>query len=263
MRMAMTVKDKRFQYILKKLSAIGFVDIKVLSEELNVSEMTIRRDLAELSQNNLIKLIHGGAILQRDDLFEKEQDRYLIEKAGSLKMQEKIKICQKAASLINRDDIIVIDTGTTTEYIPNYIPKNIPITVVCYALNILFKVYENEKWKLIFPGGHFHRNTLMFESNEGNKMTQRMRANKAFISAAGVSDKLGVTCATLYEKETKKAVIQSSAEKILLVDSSKFGKIEISYFANLSDFDIIITDRGISKECIEKIKELNIQLYIV
>ncbi len=259
----MAVKDKRFQYILKKLSVSGFVDIKELSEKLNVSEMTIRRDLGELSQNNLIKLIHGGAILQRDESFEKEQDSYLIEKAGSLKIQEKIKICQKAASLINRNDIIIIDTGTTTEYIPNYIPKNMQITVVCYALNILFKVYENEKWKLIFSGGHFHRNTLMFESSEGNRMIQKMRANKAFVSAAGVSDRLGVTCATLYEKETKKAVIQSSDEKILLVDSSKFGKIEISHFANLSDFDAIITDRGISKKCIEKIKELNIQLYIV
>jgi len=259
----MAVKDKRFQYILKKLSVSGFADIRELSERLNVSEMTIRRDLGELSQNNLIKLIHGGAILQRDESFEKEQDRYLIEKAGSLKIQEKIKICQKAASLINRDDIIIIDTGTTTEYIPNYIPKNLPISVVCYTLNILFKVYENEKWKLIFPGGHFHRNTLMFESEEGNKMIQRMRANKAFISAAGVSDRLGVTCATLYEKETKKSVIESSDKKILLVDSSKFGKIEISHFANLPDFDVIITDKNISKKCAERIKELNIELYIV
>jgi DeoR family transcriptional regulator, deoxyribose operon repressor len=259
----MVNKDFRANYILNKLSVSGFADIKELSEKLEVSEMTIRRDLAELSGNNLIKLIHGVAVLQRAELIDKNQDKYLITKAESVKTQEKIKICQKAASLINKNDIIIIDTGSTTEYIPNYIPKNMSISVVCFALNILLKVYENEKWKLIFPGGHFHRNTLMFESNEGNRMIQKMRANKAFISAAGVSDRLGVTCATLYEKETKKAVIESSNEKILLVDSSKFGNIEISYFANLSDFDVIITDRGISKKCIEKIKELNIRLYIV
>jgi DeoR family transcriptional regulator, deoxyribose operon repressor len=259
----MVGKEDRLKHILTKLSVSGFADIKELSEKLKVSEMTIRRDLKELSENRLIKLIHGGAVLQRDESVNQDQDKYLIERAESVKIQEKIKICQKAASIVTKNDIIVIDTGSTTENIPNFIPKNMPLTIVCYALNILLKVYENENWKLIFPGGYFHSNTLMFESVEGNKNIQRMRANKAFISAAGISDKLGVTCATLYEKETKRSVIESSNTKILLVDSSKFGKIKISHFANLTDFDVIITDKGIPKDYIETINNLGIELHIV
>lgn len=256
-------KNNRVNYLLNRLSIDGFSSIKELSKKLEVSEMTIRRDLRELSKSNIVTLIPGGAILKKNPPIDKDEEKYLIQAAESLMLEEKIKISRKAASLIEPNDVIVIDTGSTTENLPKFIPENMPLTVICYALNILFNVYENKNWKLIFPGGYFHGDTLMLESPEGIEMIKRIRANKSFISAAGVSEKLGVTCATAYEKETKRAVIESSDKKILLVDSTKFGKIKISHFADLTDFDIIITDTGISKEFVNIIKNIGIKLYIV
>lgn len=256
-------KNNRVNYLLNRLSIDGFSSIKELSKKLEVSEMTIRRDLWELSKSNIVTLIPGGAILKKNPPIDKDEEKYLIQAAESLMLEEKIKISRKAASLIEPNDVIVIDTGSTTENLPKFIPENMPLTVICYALNILFNVYENKNWKLVFSGGYFHNNTLMFESPEGIEIIKRIRANKAFISAAGVSEKLGVTCATAYEKETKRAVIESSDKKILLVDSTKFGKIKISHFADLTDFDIIITDTGISKEFVNIIKNIGIKLYIV
>jgi len=259
----MSQRNQRANFIINNLSANGFVYIKVLSERLKVSEMTIRRDLRELSKDNIVSLIPGGAILKRNAPINTNEEKYFIQTAESLMLEEKIKISRKAASLVEPNDVIIMDTGSTTENIPKFIPENIPLTVICYTLNILFNVYENKNWKLIFPGGVFHDDTLMFERPEGVDMIKKIRANKAFISAAGVSEKLGVTCATNYEKETKKAVIESSDTKILLVDSSKFGKIKISYFADLTDFDVIITDKGIPKDYIETINNLGIELHIV
>lgn len=256
-------KNNRVNYLLNRLSIDGFSNIKELSKKLKVSEMTIRRDLGELSKANVVTLIPGGAILKRNPLIETDEEKYLIQTAESLMLEEKIKISRKAASLVEPNDVIIIDTGSTTENLPKFIRENMPLTVICYALNILFNVYEKKNWKLIFPGGYFHDDTLMFESPEGIEMIKRIRANKAFISAAGVSEKLGVTCATAYEKETKRAVIESSDKKILLVDSTKFGKIKISHFADLTDFDIIITDTGISKEFVNIIENIGIKLYIV
>jgi DeoR family deoxyribose operon repressor len=259
----MARSDYRADFILNKLSANGFVSVKELSKKLEVSEMTIRRDLRELSKSNIVTLIPGGAILKKNSLIDKDEEKYLIQAAESLMLEEKIKISRKAASLIEPNDVIVIDTGSTTENLPKFIPENMPLTIICYTLNVLFNVYENKNWKLVFPGGYFHNNTLMFESLEGIGIIKRIRANKAFISAAGVSEKLGVTCATDYEKETKRAVIDSSDVKILLIDSTKFGKVKISHFADLTDFDIIITDTGISKEFVNIIKNIGIKLYIV
>jgi DeoR family deoxyribose operon repressor len=256
-------KNNRVNYLLNRLSIDGFSSIKELSKKLEVSEMTIRRDLRELSKSNIVTLIPGGAILKKNPPMDKNEEKYLIQAAESLRLEEKIKISRKAASLIEPNDVIVIDTGSTTENLPKFIAENMPLTVICYALNILFNVYENKNWKLIFPGGYFHGDTLMLESPEGIEMIKRIRVNKSFISAAGVSEKLGVTCATAYEKETKRAVIESSDKKILLVDSTKFGKIKISHFADLTDFDIIITDTGISKEFVNIIKNIGIKLYIV
>jgi DeoR family transcriptional regulator, deoxyribose operon repressor len=259
----MARSNYRADFILNKLSANGFVSIKELSKRLEASEMTIRRDLRELSKSNIVTLIPGGAILKKNPPMDKDEEKYLIQAAESLMLEEKIKISRKAASLIEPNDVIVIDTGSTTENLPKFIPENMPLTIICYTLNILFNVYENKNWKLVFPGGYFHNNTLMFESPEGIGIIKRIRANKAFISAAGVSEKLGVTCATDYEKETKRAVIDSSDVKILLIDSTKFGKVKISHFADLTDFDIIITDTGISKEFVNIIKNIGIKLYIV
>jgi DeoR family deoxyribose operon repressor len=102
----------------------------------------------------------------------------------------------------------------------------------------------------------------MFESPEGLEMIRNFRATKAFISASGVSSQFGVTCMNSYERETKKVMIQSSRRKILLVDSSKFEVIRSDYFAELSDFDEIITDDGISSEYTGIIRDLGITLRI-
>ena len=259
----MTEKNFRTNYILNRLSIDGFANIKDLSKKLEVSEMTIRRDLRELSIDNVVTLIPGGAVLKRNSPIEKDEEKYLIQTAESLMLEEKIKISRKAASLIKPDDVIIIDAGSTTENLPKFIPENMPVTIICYTLNVLFNIYENKNWKLVFPGGYFHNNTLMFESPEGIEIIKKIRANTAFVAAGGISEKLELTTPTSYEKETKRAIIESSHKKILMVDSSKFGKIKISHFADLTDFDIVITDSGISKEFEEIVKNIGIKLYIV
>jgi DeoR family deoxyribose operon repressor len=255
-------KNERLDYIGKQLVQNGAVSIKELAEKLNVSSMTIRRDLRKLAEEGILKLIPGGAILKRESNIADEQE-YTVTKAQLQMTKEKIKICKKAALLVQEGDTIVIDTGSTTEHLPGFIPPNMSLTIICYCLNTLLSVYRHCKnSRIILPGGYFHENTLMFESPEGISLIRKMRANKAFISAAGVDDKLGVTCANLHEVETKRAVIESSDTKILLVDSSKFGKITTAYFADLKEFDIVITDAGIPEKYLKILKDLGIKCYV-
>ncbi len=255
-------KRERINYITNTLSLNGAVRIKDLSHTLKVSEMTIRRDLDALSKENIASIIPGGAILKKDVALDMNNEKYLITTAESRMIREKIRICRKAASLVKPNDTLIIDTGSTTDHLTKFIPTTIPLTIICFTLNILQKVFENPNWKTIFTGGYFHENTLMFESTEGIHLLRKNRANKAFLSAAGIEKKLGITCANTYEVETKKAALESSDKKILLVDSSKFDKVKIAHFADLNDFNFIITDSGIPESYVSLAQNQGVELII-
>jgi DeoR family deoxyribose operon repressor len=109
-------------------------------------------------------------------------------------------------------------------------------------------------------GGYYHPTDFIFESAQGVQFLQGIRATKAFISASGVHNKLGLTCAHTYEAAIKQAMIHSSLKKILLVDSTKFGRIKTSLFAQLSDINMVITDTGINKQWKDILSPMGIEL---
>jgi DeoR family deoxyribose operon repressor len=256
-------KNQRIKDIINILRNRNVVNIKELTRKLNVSEMTIRRDLGLLSQDNIVELIPGGAILKPTAESDINGEKYLITNEETRRIREKMRIGQKAVSLIEPNDTILIDVGSTTEYLAKFMREDIPVTILCYALNVLVEIYRKKNCNPIFAGGYYHENTLMFESPEGISLIRRTRVDKAFISAAGVHCDLGVTCANPYELETKKAALSSARTRVLLVDSSKFGKTKIAYFADLKEFDMVITDAEITEEYRGIIEDLGAALQVV
>ena len=177
--------------------------------------------------------------------------------------KEKERIGKFAASLIQQDDCVIIDNGSTVEYLADSIAKDMKVTVFTCNLNILNKICSNPNISIIFGGGYYHPDTTLFESAENITLIKNIRATKVFASAAGVHDTMGVTCMNNYELEIKQTIIQSGAEKILLVDSSKFGMIKPCFVTELDIFDRIITDKNISEEWIQLIQEKGIELDMV
>lgn len=256
-------KNERIKVIINNLRLKNAVSIKELTRHLGVSEMTIRRDLSLLANDNVIELIPGGAIFKSPGVQERDEEKYLIANAEAERTREKVRIGQKAASLIEPYDTISLDVGSTTEYIAKFIREDIPVTVLCFTLNVLTEIYRKKNCSPIFTGGYFHDNSLMFESPEGINLIKRTRIDKGFVAAAGVHDKLGVTCANHYEIETKKTTFALSKKNILVVDSTKFGRTRVAYFADLKDFDTVITDSEISDYYKSAIENLGIELIVV
>ena len=256
-------RRERLTKIINTLKINNAASIRELANRLGVSAMTVRRDLSLLEEDNAVKLMHGAAVLNPGSRVSGGVDPYALDSEGTYRAEEKARIGEKAASLIQDGDIIVIDSGSTTEYLAKFLPDHLNITVLCYALNILVEVYRKRECRLIFAGGYFHDNTLMFESSEGVGLISQNRATKAFLSAGGISEKLGVTCGNPYEVNTKRAVMATSLTKILLADSSKLGKIHAAYFADLTEFDMLITDRGISEEYLDILGSLKIEVVAV
>jgi len=236
------------------------VSIRELTKKFEVSEMTIRRDLSLLAKENLVDLIPGGAILKRP---EESENRYLVTNQESVHTMEKLKIGQRAVTLVEPNETIILDIGTTTEYLAKFLREDAPITVLCYTLNSLVEVYKKKNCTIIFAGGYFHPQTMMFDSPEGIELIKRTRADKAFVSAAGIHDELGVTTVYPHELQAKKTTLSSAKKRILVVDSSKFGNTKSVYFAEITDFQTIITDSGIPEKYAAFIRDRGIELIVV
>ena len=237
--------------------------VKELASMFGVSEMTIRRDLSVLESKHIVNNVYGAVIYNPNNTKKNLGKDYTLDSAKITNDLEKSKIGKFAASLITDEDVVIIDTGSTTDKLAANIPDKLKATILCFNINILNHLISKENLKLIFAGGYFHPNTQMFESSEGISLIQSARATKVFVSAAGIHEKLGVTCATNYETPTKNAIMDSGVDKILLADSSKFGMVRSSYFAELSDFQTVITDTNLPDGWADYIHKLGIELFMI
>ncbi len=256
----MNKQEQRIIEIKEMLKDRMFVNYQELSESLKVSSMTIRRDLALMEQKHLVKLIPGGALYNEN---HSNNDSYALNNEKKYHKKLKMDISHKAVSLIEENDSIVIDSGTTTEYLANLLPENKNLTILCYTLNIFQSLVRKKNITKILAGGEYYDNNMLFQSKEGLNQIKNFRSTKAFIGATGFSQKLGITCSNRGEPEIKRSVMDSSIQKILLLDSSKFDLVRPCYFAQVDDFDLIITDSNIPKDYIDFIKTFNVELIIV
>ena len=257
----MSKKNARLEEIISYLRQNNGASVRELAKMLDVSEMTIRRDLKILNESGIVNNVYGSTIYNPNNIIESSTDYYNLDIAVDKERDVKERIGEFAASLIKNEETVIIDAGSTTECLAKYINPNLKLKILCVTINVLNALIEKKDISLIFPGGYYHNNSQMFESTEGLSLISKTRANKVFISAAGVHEKLGVTGSNIYEINTKKACIASGAEVILLVDSTKFGAVKSAYFANLSDFDTIITDTNLSPEWENIINSMGIKLY--
>ena len=207
--------------------------------------------------------INGVAILNDNQDGSKIKKDYFIHDERQSMSGSKEAIGLEACKLIEPNDIVLIDTGSTTECMLKHLNLDFPITVVGYTLNTMVACQNRSNISLICGGGFYHRNTELFDSPEGVALISRLNINKCFMAAAGVTSKGNLSCIEPYEFMYKKAAINSSSTRILLVDSSKFGKMRPCMFSNLSDFDIVITDGDIGGNWIRLFEQSNLKYIIV
>jgi DeoR family transcriptional regulator, deoxyribose operon repressor len=259
----MSNRSERLNKLVALLKENKTLTVRRLSEMLGVSEMTIRRDLDTLKSDAIVDRSYGKATYRSNTVVETSFPNYELYSAKIQMNEEKDRIGRFAATLIEPGDVVIIDSGSTADKLARYMPEDMDITVLCYNYNILSYLINKPLIKLIFPGGYFHPKGQFFESPQGIDLISEIRATKVFISATGVHEKLGITCANNYEVLTKRTALQSAQTKILITDASKFGKVSPAYYAQLNEMDIIITDSALPAEWKNIIEQAGIKLFIV
>ena len=257
--MANTERLERLKNLLIKSNGIG---IKELAKILDVTEMTVRRDLKSLLETGDAVIVRGVAIY-RPKAVSVEAQVYSIEDQKKVMEEEKERIGKKAAELLVVGDVVFLDVGTTVEKLVLSMEDNMQITAMCFAANTLFQLQKKNISQIIMGGGYYHPSSTVFESEAIIPIMNGLRATKAFIAPAAVDMDLGLTCSVPYDKTIKELEIKNSQKVIALITSNKFGKVKSTQFGTWNDVDVVITDKGIPKEWVDFFKDREIELFIV
>ncbi len=236
-------RPHRLQELARVLGERGSLHLREAAALLGVSEMTVRRDVAERS--DLITYL-GGHLLAADGM--NGAARYALSAEEKSHTAAKIAVCTRAAELIKDGDTIFIDCGSTTPHLAAHINRGMRLTAICYSLNVADILSRNSDLRVILLGGLWHSASASFSSDENLELVRKIGINKAFISAAGVDVTRGVSCVQFHEVAVKQAAMARSVENYLVVDSSKFGQVKPAFFSRIEDFDGIVVDDGISRE---------------
>ncbi|WP_295676560.1 DeoR/GlpR family DNA-binding transcription regulator [uncultured Mucilaginibacter sp.] len=230
---------KRKQKILAQLDKDGEVDVKQLADDLQISEITARRDLNQLAADGLLYRTHGGAT--KVNPFEKPHD--FLNK-GAQNATAKDEICRIAAGQINDGDVIFMDCGSTVFRLCQFI-KNKKIKVITNSLPVIYEL-QNCSVSLNIIGGEFDKERQAVHGSMAIEHISKYRASKAFLGIDGIS-KNGLFAGSENEASITTSFAANSAYTYLLCDASKIGRESYLRFADLSLINAIITDAAIDK----------------
>lgn len=252
------LQAERRNYIIEVLNRDGRVVIENLAKELNVSEMTIRRDLQVLQEHKLITRTHGGAVIH--DLLAEEIP---YSKKAEQNMDEKRRIGMYASSLVEEGDVIILDAGTTNMEIAKGIIGIRNLKVITNDLMIAAFLSKYESIEVYCTGGIVQKDTAACLGNHAIELLRNINADIAFLGASSVDIEKGLTTPTVEKAELKKQLTKSAKKIILAADSLKFGKVAFVNICPLTRFDLIITGNSIDKEIEQGIRDLEIELELV
>lgn len=239
----------RQEVITRTVMEKGWVSVDELVEMLDVSRMTIHRDLDELETTGVLHKVRNGASVQPSSLFESDF-RYRITQQSV----EKRTLCERAASFIEPGMSIMMDDSTTLLPLVEFFPAIESITVITHFLPVIQCLAEQRNVRLITLGGEYMAQFETFTGILCQQAIASLRADACFLSASSCID------GDVYHPETelihmKRTMMKQCQSRYLLLDHSKFGRIALHKLASLKEFDCIITDSQIKPEHLKMLQD--------
>ncbi|MFC2439623.1 DeoR/GlpR family DNA-binding transcription regulator [Segatella maculosa] len=250
-------KEERHTYILEQLMKQSSVQVSELAELLNVSSVTIRKDLTELEKNGRLYRSHGKAIL----INPFANNRSVNEKE-SLNAEEKQLIGMEAAQLVVPNDSILLASGTTIHALARNLRPADKLTVVSASLQATEFLAENENIDIIQIGGNVRHSSLSVVGQYSEMILRSCSFSKLFLGVDGIDLEFGISTTDMREAELNREMIHTAQKTIVLADSSKFGRRGFARICGMDDVDMIITDAHVSPTIAAAIEELGIDLVI-
>jgi len=249
---------ERHQYILQELQRKGVVSIQELSDLMQVSGVTIRKDLRMLEDRNLLYRTHGGGSLQNPYALERP-----INEKQFINSEEKERIGKAAAELVGSHDSVMIGSGTTVfELARNLFPSR-PITVITPALKVALELSSRPKVEVMQLGGLLRENSSSVAGTFAELMLNSISCGILFLGVDGIDTGFGFTISNLTEAGLNQKMIRATQSLAILADHTKFGKRGIAKICDFEDVQYIITDKQAPAEAVTALEDMGIQVIMV
>jgi len=250
-------REDRAEAIRSLLQERTFLSVQALSDELQVSTMTVRRDLDRLSQLGFVQRLHGGAMWREAEASLGQRE--------SMHIAEKTAIAAAAVLCIAPGETIALDSGTTVAKVAEGLVASSvrPVTVVTYALNVALILAADPSIHVHVTGGDLRPGTESLVGPRSRDFFEAIHVDRAFLSAAGASEAEGLTNSNFAEAEIKVAMRQAAHRVYALVDSSKWSRRALVRIAAWSEVDEVISDQGLDPAWTSILKARGVNLSLV
>jgi DeoR family transcriptional regulator of aga operon len=247
---------ERRHRILDLLAKDGRVTVNDLATEFRTSTATIRNDLAALAKAGALERTHGGGVLVRDD-----QD-YPIAVKQRLHHAEKVRIAREAISLIRDGETIVFDSGTTTAEVAKQLRQMEfrSLNVITIALNIAVLLADVPWVRLIMPGGVLRPESNCFSGPMAEVAIAGLRADRLFLGADGLDPAYGIMTPHLLEAQLNARMIAISRQVVVVADSSKLLRSNVSLIARVEQLHMLITDSAADPSAVAELRRRGVEV---
>jgi DeoR/GlpR family transcriptional regulator of sugar metabolism len=249
---------ERRQSLLDILRKQPGLRVPELAMTLDVSEGTVRNDLNALEQQGALMRVHGGAVLTQRDQFQNNSFVRRYQQNATAKLA----IAREAAVLVNDGDSILMDASSTAYYFAKALSDRRRLRVMTNGFEVARELAQNSTNTVILIGGIVNNESSSVTGLLSEHIIEELKIQKAFLSCSGFSLERGMTEVHLAEAQLKRKVIESSQQLFALVDSSKFGKEDLTSFARPEKINCLFTDKHLSSDWMERLKQAGIQFTI-
>lgn len=246
---------ERRSKIIQLLENLGQVNVTALSNKFEVSEVTIRNDLDKLEKNNRLIRTHGGA-------FKINNIALAVSEKKSINLHNKRLIGKKAASFIKENDSILLDSGTTTFQISNYLGNIEKIKIISNGLDIINNLSKFKNLQIYMPGGCLNEFSMSLMGPMAERNLKQLSCKKLFLGIDGVKPDVGFFTHEFEDAQLKQIMIEVSEEVIVVADSSKFKKTGLAFIGGFHEIHKVITDSNIDEESIKMLQKNEIEIII-
>ncbi|MBL8931354.1 MAG: DeoR/GlpR transcriptional regulator [Kineosporiaceae bacterium] len=236
---------QRQEHILERVRLTGGARVTELVEELGVSDMTVRRDIAALAEQGLVARVHGGAAAVSGRSAEEPGFRA----KSSMQPAQKEAIARAAVALLSPGDSLALSAGTTTHAIARRLRAVPDLTVVTNSLPVAETLHETGRPDLtvVLTGGERTPSDALV-GPVAVAALRSLHVDWLFLGVHGIDERAGFTTPNLMEAETNRALIASARRVAVTADSTKWGVVGLSTMAQLSEVEVLVTDDGLDDQ---------------